>query len=223
MRALLTAVLVLGAARGAVADDTFEAKATGARRVRHIDDLVWAFAAPCDAGNDTHQRQCRRLRDTRAAQLANATLLVEADRDAFVVGAFSPQKKSIELVLSACVSCKGVDLDGKKYFVVANKDGSPAPKFEGGKLRAASLFDNARTFPNQAAADKFTASTKAAKVQMLVKVPAKPAWNDGDKRGIALELIGYRVYSPCDGNVVIASPKSAAGDVDKKACSAASK
>jgi hypothetical protein len=221
MRALailaLISALVLGAAHDAAADDTFESRATGAQRIRHLDDLVWAFAAPCDAGNDTHQRQCRRLRDTRAAQLANATLLVEADRDAFTVTAYSPQKKSMELALAACVSCKGVDVDGKKYFVVANKEGTSSPKL------ASKLFDSARAFPTKAAAEKFTASTKDAKIQLLVKVPAKPAWSDGDKRGISVDLIGYRVYSPCDGSVLIASPKSTTGEVDKKACAAPAK
>ncbi len=221
MRALLATLLVLGAAHRVEADDTFDARAKSAQRVRHVDDLVWAFAAPCDAGTDINQRQCRRLRDTRAKQLAGATLLVEAEREAFAIGPWSAQKKSMELVLSACVRCSGVELDGKTYYVAGIKDGGPAPRFEGGKLRVGQLLDNARTFPNEAAAKKFVEAAKPARIQLLVKVPAKPSWNDGDKRGIVLDVVGYRVYSPCDGNVIVASPKSASVEGDRKACGAA--
>ena len=48
MRALVILALL---ATPAFADDTFEAKADGAQRIKHIDDVVWAFTAACDANN----------------------------------------------------------------------------------------------------------------------------------------------------------------------------
>jgi hypothetical protein len=226
MRALLlaSAFVVSGAVVSgslAAADDTFESKSAGAVRVARLDDLVWALTTPCDKGDDTQQRQCRRLRDTRAGQLANATLIVDADRDSFAVGAWSPQKKSSPITLSACIKCSGVQVDGQTWFVVGSKEGNPAPRFDGGKLKVGLLQETSRTFADEAAARKFAGGVANAKVQLIVKVPPKAKWTDAGKQGLALDVLGYRVYSPCDGSVVVSSPKAAGGDIDKKACAQA--
>lgn len=204
----------------ASANDTFESRAAGAVRISHIDDIVWALTTPCSAGDDTQQRQCRRLRDVRAAQLSGATLIVDADRGSFVMGAWSPQKKSAALTLSGCIECDGVTVDGQTWYVVGTKEGNPAPKFEGGKVKVGLLHENARTFATEGVAKSFAAAAANAKIQLIVKVPAKAKWTDGGKQGIALDVLGYRVFSPCDGSVVCSNPKSGLGEIDKKACGA---
>jgi hypothetical protein len=208
MRALslLPIMLAIGVATPALADDTFEAKASGAQRLGRVENLVWAFTAPCDAGDDTQQRQCRKVRDTRVAELAGATLLVDADKDAFDVGAWNAQKKSVALTLKSCIRCAGVELDGKTYVVA----GAGEPK----------LYDNAKQFPDEAAAKAFTKAIANARVQLIVKVPAKPKTAIGGKPAITLDVLGYRVISPCDGSVVLASPKSGPVEADRKQCAA---
>jgi hypothetical protein len=219
MRALIALPFALSlVAATAHADDTFEAKATGAQRLGRVDGLVWAFTASCDSGDDTQQRQCRRVRDTRAAELTGVTLLVDADRDAFGVGAWSAQKKSAPLTLSSCIRCGGIDLDGKTFFVFAAKEGNAAPKLAGSKLQTGLLYDNAKQFADEAAAKAFAKSLDNARVQMIVKVPAKPRIAVDGKSAIALELVGYRVFSPCDGSVIVASPASGPAEADKKQC-----
>jgi len=218
MRALVILWLLLAAAP-AFGDDTFEAKATNAQRLNRIENLVWAFTAPCSEGDDTQQRQCRRVRDTRVAQLAGATLLLDADKDAFDVGAWSAQKKSVAVTLSACIRCSGVEIDGKTYFVVTDKD-LTSPKFDSGKFKTAPLADTAKQFPDEAAAKAYARSVSNARVQLLVKVPAKPITTIDGKPVVALDLVGYRVYAPCDGAVVVASPKSGPVEADKKQCAA---
>jgi hypothetical protein len=203
MRALV--LLSLLAAAPAFADDTFEAKATGAQRLGRVENLVWAFTAPCDGGDDTQQRQCRRVRDTRAAELAGQTLLVDADKDAFDVGAWSAAKKSVALTLKSCIRCAGVELDGKTYVVLGSGD--------------AKLYDNAKQFADEAAAKAFTKAVANARVQLLVRVPPKPK-TAGGKPGLTLDILGYRVIAPCDGSVVVANPKSGPIEPDKKQCGA---
>jgi hypothetical protein len=221
MRALvLVSGLVFATGSVAAADDTFESRAAGAVRVSHLDDIVWALTAPCNAGDDIQQRQCRRLRDGRAAQLTAATLIVDAEREAFVIGAYSPQKKSAPLTLAACIACNGVTVDGQTWYVTGAKEGNPAPAFKGGKLEVGLLHENSRTFVDEGAAKRFAAGAKTAKVQLIVKVPPKATWTDAGKQGIALDVLGYRVYSPCDGSVVCSNPKASAGEVDKKECGA---
>jgi hypothetical protein len=211
------ATSLVALASPARADETFEARAAGAIRIQRIDDLVWALTATCETGNDVQQRQCRRVRDTRAAELAGATLLVDADREAFTVGTWNTQKKSVPMQLHACIRCSGVELGGKTWFVVANTDGPP-PRFEGGKLRVGPLHDNARPLPDEGAAKKLAQTAATATVQMLVKVPAKPKWNTDGRLGIALDLVAYRIVSPCDGSVLLSSVPSGPGEVDRIAC-----
>jgi hypothetical protein len=198
--------MVLGMAGVAHADDSFETKAQCAQRIGSIEGLVWTFTASCDDGDDTEQRQCRKVRDARAAELAGATLLVEGDKKAFEVGAWNAQKKSVPVTLASCVRCAGVEVDGTTYAVVATN---------GGKLH-----DNGKQFPDEAAAKAFAKTVANARVQLLVKVPAKPKTQAGGKPAIALDVVGYRVIVPCDGSVVLASPASGPVDADKKQCAA---
>ena len=220
---LFAAACIALAGAPAHADDTFDAKAAGAQHVKHVDDIVWALTATCDQGDDTQNRQCRKLRDGRAAELANATLLVEAERNAFNIGAWSAQKKSVALSLDACIRCGGIDVGGKTWFVVGTKDGVAAPTWKGAKLVAGTLHDNAKTFGDDAASKAWSQAAAKSTVQLLVKVGPKAKQNIENKNVLALEVIGYRVFSPCDGSVVFASPKSetvAVDKSDKKACAA---
>lgn len=209
------AIAILCALAGvARADDTFEAKAASAQRVHRVENLVWALTAPCDQGDDTEQRQCRIVRERRVAELAGQTLLVDADHDAFEIGAYNAQKKSAQLSVAGCIRCAGVEVDGKTWLVVVGA----APKQEGGKVRAASVGEVPRSFPDEAAAKAFAQKAANARVQLLVKLPAKAKWADGGKQGVSLDIVGWRVIAPCDGSIIAANPPSQPVEADKKAC-----
>jgi hypothetical protein len=214
-RIFLAALLVVSAAHSVHAEDTFETKAKGAERVKRLENLVWALTAPCDAGDDTQRRQCRHVRDTRAAELIGATLLVDADSDAFDASTWNATKKSVPVVLTACIRCGGVDVEGKTYYLV----GQSAPTgFEGTKPKVARLYDNARPFDAEPAAKAWIQQVNKARVQMLVKLAAKPKWTVDGKNGLVFDVLGYRVYSPCDGSIIGATPPSGPVEADKKAC-----
>jgi hypothetical protein len=215
MKAAILVALLMGLTTLAQADDSFEAKAASAQRVHHLENVVWALTAPCDTGNDTENRQCRHVRDTRAAELAGATLLVDGEHDAFVVGTWNQAKKSIPMTLSACIRCGGVEVEGKTWYIVAM--GMPF-KFEGGTLKSGPFHDNARTFPDAASATAWAKTAADARVQFLVKIPAQPKWTQSGKNGIALDVIAYRVYMPCDGAIIAANPASGPAEADKKHC-----
>ncbi len=219
LAATLAATAALaGAPAPARADaDAFATAATGAVRVAHVDDLVWALVAPCDRGDDVEQRQCRLVRDKKSHDYLGQTLLLDADADAFDLGKWDAARKSVPLSLSACIRCRGIVLDGRAWHVMGS--GTP-PHFEGGKLRAGTLYDNARRFADEAAATAWAKTLKGLRVELLVKVPEKRRWQVGGKDGMQLDIVGYRVVSPCDGSVIVSAPES--GDVtpDKRACKA---
>jgi hypothetical protein len=214
----LALAIFLLAAGVAHADDSFETKAAGAQRIHRLENVVWALTAPCDQGDDTEQRQCRIVRDKRAAELANATLLVEADKDAFDIAAWNAAKKSTTMSVTACIRCAGVDLDGKTWLITG---GTAAPKIEGGKIRPTSLAETQKGFADQAAAQAFAKHNAEARVQMVVKLGAKSKWAEGGKQGLALEILAFRVVAPCDGAVLMANVPSGPAEVDKKGCAGA--
>lgn len=218
MRPLAIGTLLVGlvAARPALAEDTFEAKASGATKVARFDDVVWSLTAACDKGDDVHNRQCRVIRDARAKQLAGATLLVEAEPSALDVGKWSAAKKSVAVTLTACIRCTPLELEGRKWYVT----GAPA-RVEAGKLTAANLYDSAKQFSDEASANAWIGSLKSARVQLITKVPDKRRWLVDGKDGLLLDVVGYRVVQPCTGTVLFAKPVSGPAEPDKSACASA--
>jgi hypothetical protein len=217
VRLAIAVVLVLGAV--AHADDSWEARAQNAERVHRIENVVWALTAPCDGGDDAHQRQCRHARDSRVAQLASETLLVDADAEAFDIGGFDSAKGAIHFDVTACIRCLGVEVDGKTWFVVAS--GAPAHA-RGDIVAAGPLRSDARAFHDEAAAKAWARQVGNAHVEMIVKTPAHPKWTDAGPKapinGIALDIVAWRVVSPCDGAVIASSLPSGPGPTDKTLC-----
>jgi hypothetical protein len=213
MRAL---VIALAVGRVAAADDTpgatFEAKAGQAHRLERVEDLVWTLTATCSQGDDTAVRQCKRVREARAAAIAGQTFVVEGEPEAFTTGAWDAAKKSVAVKLAGCVRCGGVAVDGKTWYVAG-----PGPRVEGGKLHASYVTDTARVFPDEAAAKTWLHSIEKVRVQWIVKVADKPR-AVGGKELIPVDIVGYRVFVACNGAIVAASPTSNAAEPDRKSC-----
>jgi hypothetical protein len=210
VRAFYVAVALVLAPALAHADDPF----ASARHVKHLDDIVWPYTTACDKGDDTQQRQCRFVRDRELAALRGTTLLVEADPEAFTTGAWDAAKKSATLSLSGCIRCAGQDVDGKSYKLVA---ASTATRVEGGALRAAPLYDTARAFDTADAAAAYAKQVASHRVELLVRIPEKKGAPD-PSRPFVLDVIGYRVITPCDGAVIFALPESPPLPPDKTSC-----
>lgn len=213
MRALVVVALLVPSV--AVADD-FESKAHGAIKVARADDLLWPIIAACDKGDDVQQRQCKLTRDKKAKQLIGASLLIDGDNDALQIGKWNAAKKSVSVSLMACVRCGNVELDGKPWFVT----GSGTPKLDGNRLRAATLYDNAKSFADEAAAAAWTKAMANARFQLVVKVPDanRRSVSVGGRSGLAVDVIAWRVVNPCDGAIVISSVPSKPVEPDRQAC-----
>lgn len=212
-RAVLSTLLVAALGSAAFAETTFEQQAAAARKTANLDEVIWALITPCTQGDEVQQRQCRLVRDARAKTEISATLLVEADPEAFTLGAFSAAKKSVTLQLTSCIRCTGMQIDGKPFHVTG-----AAARVDGGKLTTPPLYDNARQFPDEAAATTYADSVKGARVQMVIKIPDRKRWQVGGKDGLLVDVLAWRVVVPCTGTVLISSPASGAVEPDRKAC-----
>lgn len=204
-------VVAVAVATSAARADDFETRARTALRIAHVEDVVWAMTASCDKGDDVQQRQCKIVRDRRAQVLAASTLLVDGDADALELGAWSSAKKSLPVMLTGCVRCNGVDVDGHTWFVT-----STAPKTDRSKVRAANLYDNARQIADEASANAWKTTAANSRFELIVKAPRKQ--QIGDKNAVTFDVVAWRVVNACDGNVVISSIPSGVAPGDKRAC-----
>ena len=212
-RAVLATMMIAALPALAIADDTFEQKAAAARKVVNLDEVVWALTAPCTWGDEVQQRQCRLVRDARAKVEIGATLLIDADPTAFEVGPYSTAKKSVPLQLSSCIRCTGVAIADKTFYVTG-----VTPRVEGNVVKTPFLYDTARQFSDEAAAKAYATSVKGSRVQMVIKVPDRKRWQVGGKDGLVVDVLAWRVVTPCTGAVLIASPASGPAEPDRKAC-----
>ena len=217
-RAVLSTFVIAALGAPAIADGTFEQQAAAARKVANLDEVVWALFAPCTQGDEVQQRQCRLVRDARAKTELGATMLVDADPGAFELGAYSSATKSLTLSLTSCIRCAGMQIEGKPFHVTG-----AAARVEGGKVKTAVLYDNARQFPDEAAAKSYAESVKGARVQMVIKLVDRKRWQVGGQDGLLVDVLAWRVVVPCTGAVLIASPASGAVEPDRKACASPTK
>jgi hypothetical protein len=214
MRAVAIAIVTLAAWAAPARADSFEDRARGAASIEP-EDLVWALTARCDQPDDVHQRQCRQIRE-RWRQSLPEKLRLDADPSAFQLGAWDPARKSSAVRLAACVRCRGIVVDDKTWYVV----GTGPARLEGDGVRASMLHDTARVFPDEAEATAWQKPLAGARVEMIVKLPRTPRIQIGGKDAIQLEVLAWRVVTPCDGGVVIASQPSGPALADKAACAA---
>lgn len=213
---VLATISLLGVVGTAHAEESFENLASTAVPLSRADigGMVWALTATCDDGDELLQRQCRAARDGRVAEVKGATLLVEGDAGAFQTGEWKPDTKSLPIVLRGCIAC--VEPVGGLYLVSSKM----APSFKGATAEAAIVHETARTFASEAAARRWAARASSMRVQFIVRITAAAdgRWERDGKKGIAFDVLGYRVWDPCDGGIVCASPASGKGSVDTKTC-----
>lgn len=215
---LTTGVFVAAAAAPARADDpkSFESMAEGAQKLSRADvaGLVWALTATCKDGDELAQRQCEVVRDARVAELKGATFVVDGDGTAFTLGVFKVETKSAPITLRGCIAC-AEPIGG--HYIVSSK---VAPTFKGATAEAAVVHETSRQFKDEAAAKRWATRLPQLRVQFIAKVTAAGGgmWERDGKKGLALDILAFRVYDPCDGGIVCADPPSGKGPADKKTC-----
>lgn len=199
---------------------SFDDVSKGATRLDRdgIGGILWSLNASCDAGDDLEQRQCKAVKAARAKRVVGKSFIVPGDASAFVVGAWDSKKQSVALTLSGCVACaEPISIAGKPLYVVSNK---AAPSFKGAVAVAATIHETNRQFKTEEDAVKWrTEVVPRLKTEFVVTIAGENAkWKRDSKEGIAVAIVGFRVYDPCDGGIVCAYPKSSKAAVDKVAC-----
>jgi len=202
-----------GAVGTAVADG-FDDKVKAARPIhdaKSMTALFWSQGADCTAAkNDLLRRQCEGVRTERKRRVASETYVVDVGVEAFDIAA-DAKKMSVQVNLRSCLWCgtEGPVVIGKGVHTV-----------EAGSVKAAVVGGGSKTFKKGGMAQHWAAHIATRmKAQMLVKVPAAlETFKAGGRNGYKVDVVGYRLYDPCQGDVVAASPKSEKGPIVASSC-----
>jgi hypothetical protein len=160
------------------------------------------------------------VRAARVAKFGGKRFLVRGDAAAFSVGAFDAKKSSAPLAVSGCIACvEPIAVGNHAFYVVSKK---AAPTFDGNVAKGAAVHETARTFKSDEdhATWRTTVVPRLA-TEFVVELPAdvaSAAWKRDGKEGLAVDIVGFRVFDPCDGGIICASPKSERAKIDRAAC-----
>jgi hypothetical protein len=197
--------------------DDLAAKAQKIQAGPALAALFWAQTASCkNAGDDFQRRQCEGVKDARGRTSAGMTFLIVPE-GAVTHGAWDKNKTGVGISVRGCLACKDpVDVGGERRYVTTKGNTS----IQGGQLRGPEIHKGLYKAATAEAAERFTKVVFPRLVtELLFKVPARAdAWTEGGARGYAVELVGVRVYDPCDGTVVHATPASDKLAPDPTAC-----
>lgn len=217
---VLFLVAAAGPARAQKA--SFDDLAKGAEEIRNpnaLAALFWAHSADCSKlPDDLAKRQCDGVRRARLAQVAASTFLVAGDPAALQVGQYDAKQKGVPIKVAKCIACaSALDIDGAKRFVVGGKGAVAA---DGPKVKGPEAHAGVQAFKSADAAAKWLErAAPRLRTQFLFRIPTKAeTWKSGTVAGFKVDVVGYRVYDPCDGKIVAASPKASDLPADKRYC-----
>jgi len=224
--AVVAVVAMLGlvdGAKEAEAQKSFDAVARGAEWVpskKALAPLFWAFATNCNRlKSDLAKRQCTLISASRKKTITGKRFLVEADKNAFSADEWDPKTKTVGIGVRPCLACSApMKIAGQNIYVMGDKAKAKANK---GALDVMTMYTSARSFKTKKSADKWRSDImKRARTQFVVEIPDKPArWTIAKKSGVKVKIVGFRVYDPCDGRIVCASPTAKRERPDRRSCS----
>lgn len=216
MRPLFLVLVLPIVARAQSWDDL--ARAADRIDARALPALFWAQSASCDRlGDDMLRRQCRGIRLVRGVAASAKTFLVRADATALEAGAWDAARAAVPLALRGCLACKEpIEVAGERRYVVTR--GGVAVDASG--VAAAPVYRGLRRVDDEPAAAEVKAHiVPRLRAELIVRPTPKPeTWTQAGRSGYFVELVGYRLYDPCDGSVLAASPMSVSAEVDGSTC-----
>lgn len=212
---LLLAIAVLpGASQAAGASstsDSYESRARGAVRAPDLTTLLSPFVESCGAEmRELDRARCRSTTAFLRQRLPEQTFVITSNDPAAIdVSGYDAGVKGYHLVLAGCIACTEPMPIGPQHqprFVTLN-----APE-KGAETVAAGVTVSKSTV----AFDDFEAAKKWAdterpflKAEFLFQPQATGAdYTVGMAPGIALKMVGARIYNRCNGEILVSKPPS---------------
>lgn len=214
-----------------------------------VEGIVWALAANCASGSAVEDRQCKQVRDTRRRAITKQRLKTLLEASALQIDAYDPKTRSRRWQLRGCVACDGIVVDDQRYAVWAGppvlldatgativapvttplrknatrtRTPKPPPAPVVAQVAVPVLASGAQVFRDEASSDRWLAQLRAARAELYFEINESPVWQHVDQRGVRLDVLGFRVWTPCTGVVYMASDGSTSAPPEQDArCSTA--
>ncbi len=147
--------------------------------------------------------------------------------NAVQIGAVDEAKKAVPVSVRGCLACSSqIEAGGEKRYVTTKG----ATSVSGGALAGPELAritysgSTTRPFKYKNQAERWAKIVGSRlKAELVFRVPpGNAAWSSGGNKGFAVEMVGYRVYDPCDGKMLASEPPSDDEPADKTACAGGS-
>ena len=216
--ALVFAVLAAAAAPQAApaaapadAGASFETLGQGAVRTRDIATLLSPFVERCDnEKRDIDRARCQATTAYLRQTLPRRTFAFTSDEPGVVaVSDYDASVKGYHVALAGCVACSKPITIGKAKeprlitLKVPEKDADSI-------MKAVSLSKNTFGFDSLADAKRWLdAEGQFLRAEFLFQPQiVGDVWTYGTNRGVALKLVGARVYNRCTGDVLVSKPPS---------------
>ena len=190
---------------------SFEAVGQHAVKTRDIATLLSSFVEGCDAEKrDIDRSRCQATTAYLRRTLPQRTFVYTTDEPGVVaVSEYDASVKGYHVALAGCVACTKPITIGKTKeprlitLKVPEKDADSLAK-------AVALSRNTFGFDSFADAKRWLdAERPFLRAEFLFQPQiVGDVWTYGTSRGVALKLVGARVYNRCTGDVLVSKPPS---------------
>lgn len=199
------------AAAAGATNDSYEARARGAVPAPDLATLLAPFVETC--GGEMRELDRARCRSTTAflrKRLPEQTfVLTSSDPAAVEVSSYDGAIKGYHLVLAGCVACTDpvpIGPQRQPRFITLN-----TPDKGAGSLAAGVVVSKSTVAFDDFSAAKRWADTERPFLRAEFLFQPQPTGADytvGMAPGIALKLVGARVYNRCNGEILVSKPPS---------------
>src|SRR6266498_974256 len=190
---------------------SFETLGQGAVKTRDISTLLSAFVERCEGEKrDIDRARCQATTAYLRQTLPRRTFAFTTDEPGVVaVSDYDASVKGYHVALAGCVACSNPIMIGKAKeprlitLKVPDKDADSL-------MKAVSLSRNTFGFDTLADAKRWLdAERPYLRAEFLFQPQiVGDVWTYGTNRGVALKLVGARVYNRCTGDVLVSKPPS---------------
>jgi hypothetical protein len=206
---------------------SFEALLGAAEDIGDLARTLEPFTELCNEDRDMTRRQCEVVRAYLRNVLQRRTFRSDVETGALMVGPYVQKQGGRTVTLRGCVACSQPVAGDRRHLVTVRPPAKvtaeelkgldvttlkvPHPSAHVGELWERDVGSKLRAEFIGKLGPVWTQRTGKGKVPRKGAAPAKGGWDDGsgEIRGLAMNLLGYRVYNRCTGDVLVSSPKAA--------------
>jgi hypothetical protein len=190
----VTLLVWVGTARAQRA--MFEDLRADAQKVDDLPEVVRPYIEPCNDKDDEARRQCEGSRRFLQDHLRTVRMTMLIDK-ALDVQSYQGKSKSVPVTVRGCVTCEplGIDVDGQKVWI------GVGPKAEVAKRQIPVAIEKIKEWQQLVAPQLRTEMIFGLANKAVAGAPA-------GAKSLAVEIIGWRVFNRCTGEVLFSEPSS---------------